>query len=82
MTPRQAFFALQRTVPIAAAIGEVSAEVVTVYPPGIPILMPGEVITSAQLDYLAACVRSGARITGATDPGLGSIRIVAGSPAQ
>jgi lysine decarboxylase len=82
MTPRQAWFASQRTVPIASAIGEVSAEVITVYPPGIPILMPGEVITRDQLAYLAACARSGAHITGAADPALSSIRIVAGTPAQ
>ena len=52
LTPRQAFFAPVETLPIAQACDRVSAELVCPYPPGIPILMPGEVITEGAIAFL------------------------------
>lgn len=43
--PRTAFFAHAETVPIAAAAGRTSAELIAPYPPGIPVLAPGEQVT-------------------------------------
>ena len=43
--PREAFFAPNETVAADAAVGRISAELVAPYPPGIPVLAPGEVIT-------------------------------------
>ena len=77
MTPRNAFFAAARTVPLAAAAGEVAAELVTPYPPGIPVLAPGEVITADKLDYLANGSANGMYVCGPADPSLATIRVVA-----
>src|SRR4051794_24287455 len=52
MTPRDAFFARTEDVPVAEAAGRVVAEMVTPYPPGVPVLAPGERITGETLDYL------------------------------
>ena len=49
---REAFFAPSRAVPLAAAAGEVAAELVIPYPPGIPVLAPGDVISADKLAYL------------------------------
>ena len=46
MTPRDAYFAPHETVAVDEAIGQVSAELVAPYPPGIPVLAPGERITA------------------------------------
>jgi arginine/lysine/ornithine decarboxylase len=81
MSPREAFFAPSRAIPLAESIGEVSAELVIPYPPGIPVLAPGDVITAEKLDYLRAGAAQGMYISGAADHHLSTIRIV-DSPKQ
>ncbi len=76
MTPRDAFFAVSRAIPLAAAEGEVSAELVLPYPPGIPVLAPGEVITLDKIAYLQEGVAHGQYISGPADPTLATIRVV------
>jgi len=52
MSPRAAFFAPHERVSADAAVGRVSAELVAPYPPGVPVLAPGELITAELLDGL------------------------------
>jgi arginine decarboxylase len=58
------------------AIGRVNADIVTPYPPGIPVLAPGEVITQAIVDSLEAFVELGGFVEGATDQALDHLRVV------
>jgi lysine decarboxylase len=51
MTPQQAFMQ-ERSVPIRESLGMISAELVMAYPPGIPILAPGERLTAEIIDYI------------------------------
>jgi arginine decarboxylase len=76
LSPREAFFARTETVPIADAVGRTSAELVAPYPPGIPVLAPGETITADTLSALAQARTAGVRIAYAADPLLSSIRVV------
>lgn len=76
MTPREAFYAPAQMVDFFATEGRVCAEVVTPYPPGIPVLMPGERITRALLDELAR-VREARCPISASDPTLVKMRVVA-----
>ena len=78
MTPRDAFFAASRPVPLAAASGQISAELVIPYPPGIPVLAPGEVITDDKIAYLRAGAAHGMYLSGPEDPSLATIRVVDG----
>jgi len=64
MTPREAFLSPQRAIPLKEASGKVSSEIVTVYPPGIPILVPGEVIQKERLDYIDKMISLGAIVDG------------------
>ena len=57
-------------------LGRVSAELVAPYPPGIPVLAPGERITQAVLDALAQARASGVRIAYAADPTLATLRVL------
>uniref|UniRef100_A0AAU6W4Q5 Lysine/arginine decarboxylase n=1 Tax=Flueggea suffruticosa TaxID=283120 RepID=A0AAU6W4Q5_9ROSI len=75
MNPRDAFFSRKRRVSIEESIGKISGELVCPYPPGIPILIPGETITQNALDYLLDCRNKGAVVTGASDPLLSSLLI-------
>jgi arginine/lysine/ornithine decarboxylase len=78
MLPRDAFFARAETVKARDAVGRVSAELVTPYPPGIPVAAPGEVLNGAVVDYLEEIVANGAFVEGATDQSLDTFRVVAG----
>ncbi len=64
MTPREAFFADQDYVPLDASVGAVSSEIVTVYPTGIPVLVPGEVITAEAINYLKRMLVLGGTVDG------------------
>lgn len=73
--PRDAFLGRSRPVPLEAAVGEVAAELVCPYPPGIPALVPGERITREVLEYLNALRGLGASFVGPEDPTLGTIQV-------
>ena len=75
-SPRDAYFADHRTVPASEAVGCTSAELVAPYPPGIPVLAPGERITEDALTALLAARDSGTRIAYAADPSLATLRVV------
>jgi arginine decarboxylase len=76
MAPREAFFAANETVVAGAAVGRVSAELVAPYPPGIPVLAPGEVITGDTLAALRAAKAQGGRIAYAADPTLATFQVI------
>lgn len=75
LPPRQAFFAAAETVPLEDAVGRVSAELVAPYPPGIPVLAPGEQVTAETLSALDQARLAGVRIAYAADPTLGTLRV-------
>ena len=78
VTPREAFFARAETVPIDRAIGRICAELVAPYPPGIPVLAPGEAITVDAVAALDQARASGIRVAYAADPSLATLRVTRG----
>ncbi|MBV9388804.1 MAG: aminotransferase class I/II-fold pyridoxal phosphate-dependent enzyme [Chroococcidiopsidaceae cyanobacterium CP_BM_ER_R8_30] len=76
ISPRDAFFAETETLPIAKSCDRISAESVCPYPPGIPVLIPGEVITSTALDYLRNIQALGGFISGCADSSLSTLKVV------
>ncbi len=76
MSPRAAFFSARETVPADLAVGRVSAELIAPYPPGIPVLAPGELVTEALLAGLRAVAVEGVRVAYAADPTLKTIEVV------
>ncbi|HEV2812468.1 MAG TPA: DegT/DnrJ/EryC1/StrS family aminotransferase, partial [Solirubrobacteraceae bacterium] len=77
MTPRDAFFAKTELVGPEDAVGRISAELVTPYPPGIPAAVPGEVYTDAIVDYVEQVASAGGYLEGAADSALDQLRVVA-----
>lgn len=75
MNPREAFFAPIRTVALEKAIGCICGETIAFYPPGIPVLCPGEEITEALVEYIRFYQAKGMRLSGAVDSTLGTIRV-------
>ena len=80
MTPRKAFYSSHETVPLADACGKASASDVAVYPPGIPVLCPGEEITEEICSYLLEECRKESHIHGIVkgEDGQPLIRVVTG----
>ena len=76
MTPREAFFAPKGSVAFSEAEGHIAAEQVMFYPPGIPILCPGDVIDAASLRYIEAMQALGLKVVGPRDASLGRIQVV------
>ncbi|GAS92769.1 aminotransferase class I/II-fold pyridoxal phosphate-dependent enzyme [Mycolicibacterium brisbanense] len=75
LTPREAFFAQTDTVALTEATGLIAAEAITPYPPGIPLVMPGERLTAEVIDLLRALRDAGNPIS-ASDPKLGAVKVV------
>lgn len=70
LAPRAAFFASAQAVPFAKAVGRTCAELIAPYPPGIPVLAPGEEVTQSALGALMRARSAGVRIAYAADPTL------------
>ena len=66
-SPQEAFYAPKKSLPLRETEGMVCSEFVMCYPPGIPILAPGERITQDILDYIAFAKEKGCSLTGCRD---------------
>ena len=66
-TPQRAFYADKEQIPIERSEGRVCSEFVMCYPPGIPILAPGELITKQIIDYIAYAKEKGCTLLGTED---------------
>lgn len=75
LTPRQAYFTKAEEIDWKDSVGKISAEMIAPYPPGIPIIYPGEVISQEIWDYLEAFRRDGRHIHGSKDGKLNKINV-------
>lgn len=76
MTPQEAFYSPKQSIPIDESEGKICSEFVMCYPPGIPILAPGEGITRDILNYIAYAKEKGCFLTGTEDINIERINIV------
>jgi len=77
LAPREAFFARHEVVTADDAVGRVCAELIAPYPPGIPVLAPGELVSAEAIAALRAVHADGGRIAYAADPDLTTVHVVA-----
>ncbi len=75
-SPQEAFYAEKVSLPIEATEGRVCSEFVMCYPPGIPILAPGELITRDILDYIRYAKEKGCSLTGPEDEGIERLNVL------
>lgn len=76
MTPRRAAYAAQKLIPVNEAIGQISAGLLCPYPPGIPVLIPGEIITPEAIAFLAEVLNLGGTISGLASEELTHLAVV------
>ena len=78
VSPQDAFYAPKESLPIERTAGRVCSEFVMCYPPGIPILAPGERITPEILDYIRYAKDKGCSMTGPEDPDILRLNVLKG----
>ena len=78
VTPQEAFYAEKESLPLAQTEGRICSEFVMCYPPGIPILAPGELITKDILAYIYYAKDKGCSMTGPEDPALNRLNVLKG----
>ena len=76
VSPRNAYYSTKKTILLTDAIGEISGESVMVYPPGIPIITPGERISSDIVEYINFLKKQDTVITGPDDPEVKYIKVL------
>jgi arginine/lysine/ornithine decarboxylase len=77
MTPREAYLGTTKRVALEAAAGEIAAEPVSPYPPGVPLLVPGQRVHQGHVEFLRTGLAAGMVVKGVSDPSLEQLRVVA-----
>ena len=78
MTPQDSFYADKESLPLQETRGRVCSEFVMCYPPGIPILAPGEEVTDEVLDYIVYAKEKGCSMTGPEDEKIERLNVLRG----
>lgn len=76
LMPRDAFYGETETIPFKESAGRIIAEFIYVYPPGIPILLPGEVISQENIDYIVDHVEVGLPVKGPEDRNVEYVKVI------
>ncbi|CEY39969.1 lysine decarboxylase [Streptococcus pneumoniae] len=76
LSPRDAFYSETEVIPFENAAGRIIADFVMVYPPGIPIFTPGEIITQENLEYIRKNLEAGLPVQGPEDMTLQTLRVI------
>ncbi|WP_227395909.1 aminotransferase class I/II-fold pyridoxal phosphate-dependent enzyme [Jeotgalibacillus aurantiacus] len=76
LSPRDAFYSETELLPIEETAGRICAEFIMVYPPGIPIFIPGEIITEENLNYIHENIAAGLPVQGPEDETLKKLRVI------
>ena len=75
-SPKEAFYAEKESILISESEGRITGEFVMCYPPGIPILAPGELITREAIECILASKEKGSLITGPEDMDINEIQVL------
>lgn len=76
ISPRDAFYSTKKSVGIVESVNEIAGEMIMAYPPGIPVIVPGERITKDVIDYIKKLKEENCQLQGMADPQLSFIRIL------
>jgi lysine decarboxylase len=74
--PREAAYSSKKYIPFLESNGKVSGEYIIPYPPGIPLVCPGEVITEEIIEYVKILKHMGINMIGTSDEKLDSIKVL------
>jgi len=76
VSPREAFGSPVNVLPLENTVGRISTEIISCYPPGVPVICPGERITREVIEYLLTMRDLGIHFQGCADPALNTVRVM------
>jgi arginine/lysine/ornithine decarboxylase len=76
VSPRDAYYSSKKSVPLEEAVGYVSGESIMVYPPGIPLVTPGEMMTEEIVAYAKLLKEEECMLQGTQDPYVDTILVL------
>ncbi|MGD8189970.1 aminotransferase class I/II-fold pyridoxal phosphate-dependent enzyme [Brevibacillus ginsengisoli] len=76
LSPRDAFYSETEIIPLKESAGRIIAEFIMVYPPGIPIFLPGEIITEENIAYILENIHAGLPVQGPEDESIQTIKVL------
>ena len=76
LQPREAFYSAKKAKPLEECAGEIAGEMIMVYPPGIPLVSMGEVITAEIIEYIKLLKQEQCTLQGTADPCVGEIMVL------
>ncbi|WP_027417540.1 aminotransferase class I/II-fold pyridoxal phosphate-dependent enzyme [Aneurinibacillus terranovensis] len=76
LSPREAFYSETEIVPLTEAADRIIAEFIMVYPPGIPIIMPGEILTEDNITYILENLEAGLPVQGPEDESMKTVKVI------
>ena len=79
MNPRDAYYSARESIPLGESAGTICGEMIMAYPPGIPLICPGEVVTEEIIHHVVELKKAGAALQGMADPLADRVQIVEGS---
>lgn len=80
VSPQEAFYADKQSLPLEKTAGRISSEFIMSYPPGIPILAPGEEVTDEIITYIDYSREKGCFLTGTEDPEVRELNVIISGP--
>ena len=78
MSPQTAFYAEKESLPLNSCPGRVCTEFVMCYPPGIPVLAPGEIVTVQVIEYIKYAKKKGCKLTGPESMDVSCLNVLKG----
>ncbi|WCK53120.1 aminotransferase class I/II-fold pyridoxal phosphate-dependent enzyme [Aneurinibacillus sp. Ricciae_BoGa-3] len=76
ISPREAFYAETEIVPLKEAAERIIAEFIMIYPPGIPIVMPGEILSEENVHYIIENMEAGLPVQGPEDESIQTVKVI------
>ncbi|MDD4834718.1 MAG: aminotransferase class V-fold PLP-dependent enzyme [Lutispora sp.] len=76
MPPFEALYHQTEDIDVHRSQGRISAEMIVPYPPGIPVIMPGEKIDKDIIQYISRCINMGMKVNGISDPKFTKIKVI------
>ncbi|MDD2482047.1 MAG: arginine decarboxylase, partial [Lutispora sp.] len=74
--PFEALYHQTEDIDVHRSQGRISAEMIVPYPPGIPVIMPGEKIDKDIIQYISRCINMGMKVNGISDPKFTKIKVI------
>lgn len=79
VSPREAYYSAKKSLPLEECVGEIAGEIIMAYPPGIPVILPGERMSMDIVEYIKVLTEEKCELQGTADPQINYITVLSSS---